>query len=69
MAIDIENDPGWRYLRLSREQMMIEHSKPYDSKKDVWVPDAEEGFLHVQIVDKKGDMLTCSTPKGLDVKH
>ncbi|VDM78678.1 unnamed protein product, partial [Strongylus vulgaris] len=42
---DYEKDPGWQYLRLSKEQMEKEHNAPYDSKKNVWVPDPEEGYV------------------------
>jgi myosin protein heavy chain len=31
--MDYEKDPGWQYLRISREQMIQEQSVPYDSKK------------------------------------
>ena len=39
MAFDqiCEKDPGWQYLRLSRDQLMKDASKPYDSKKNIWV--------------------------------
>jgi len=55
-----EKDPGWQYLRLTREQMLQETSKPYDSKKNVWIPDAEEGYVAGQIVSKKGDTVTVT---------
>ncbi|VDM49700.1 unnamed protein product [Toxocara canis] len=56
--MDYENDPGWQFLRQSREQMIADQSKPYDSKKDCWIPDAEEGFIPAQIKSTKGDMVT-----------
>lgn len=28
-----EKDPGWQFLRITREQMIQEQSVPYDSKK------------------------------------
>lgn len=42
---------------MSREAMIKEQSKPYDSKKNVWVPDAEEGYAPGEIVTKKGDSI------------
>ncbi|CAJ0945734.1 unnamed protein product, partial [Mesorhabditis belari] len=53
-----ESDPGWQYLKRSREQELIDSSKPYDSKKSVWIPDAEEGFLPAEIKSTKGDQVT-----------
>ncbi|ETN83119.1 myosin head [Necator americanus] len=32
-----------------------EHSRPYDSKKNVWVPDPEEGYVAADIKSAKGD--------------
>ncbi|CAD6189770.1 unnamed protein product [Caenorhabditis auriculariae] len=49
MSLEHEKDPGWQYLRRSREQMLEDQSRPYDSKKNVWVPDAEEGYLAGEI--------------------
>ncbi|XGW09174.1 hypothetical protein V3C99_011464 [Haemonchus contortus] len=50
-----EKDPGWQYLRRSREQMLKDQSRPYDSKKNVWIPDAEEGYVAAEIKSTKGD--------------
>ncbi|KHN83384.1 Myosin-4 [Toxocara canis] len=55
MALEYESDPGWQYLRRSREQIAADQSAPYDSKKDVWIPDKEEGYIAAQIVSTKGD--------------
>ncbi|CAJ0577950.1 unnamed protein product, partial [Mesorhabditis spiculigera] len=62
-----EKDPGWQYLRRTREEQLADTSKPYDSKKDVWVPDAEDGFVHAQITGTKGDTVTLTTDKGNEV--
>ncbi|VDM96192.1 unnamed protein product [Thelazia callipaeda] len=60
MSLEIENDPGWQYLRLNRERMTKEQSMPFDSKKDVWIPDKEEGYVAAQIISTKGDLITVS---------
>jgi myosin heavy chain 6/7 len=52
-----EKDPGWQYLRLTREQMIKEQSAPYSAKKNVWIPDVEEGYVGGEIVTKKGDVV------------
>ncbi|CAJ0928963.1 unnamed protein product, partial [Mesorhabditis belari] len=61
---DHEKDPGWQYLRRSREEMLKDQSIPYDSKKNVWVPDAEDGFVAAEINATKGDSVTVTTCKG-----
>uniref|UniRef100_A0A7E4V522 Myosin head n=1 Tax=Panagrellus redivivus TaxID=6233 RepID=A0A7E4V522_PANRE len=57
-SLECEKDPGWKYLRLTREQLIKEQSAPYDSKKNVWIPDSEEGYLAAEIISKKGDTVT-----------
>ncbi|CAB3407109.1 unnamed protein product [Caenorhabditis bovis] len=64
--MDYENDPGWQYLRRSREQMLEDQSKPYDSKKNCWIPDAEEGYLAAEITATKGDQVTVVTVRGTE---
>jgi myosin heavy chain 6/7 len=41
--------------------------KSYDSKKNVWIPDPEEGFITAEIKSTKGDMVTLVTAKGNEV--
>uniref|UniRef100_A0A8R1HU94 Uncharacterized protein n=1 Tax=Caenorhabditis japonica TaxID=281687 RepID=A0A8R1HU94_CAEJA len=62
-----EKDPGWQYLRRSREQIMEDQSKPYDSKKNCWIPDPEEGYLAGEITATKGDQVTIVTARGNEV--
>ncbi|KAK6017062.1 myosin SH3-like domain protein, partial [Ostertagia ostertagi] len=52
---EYEKDPGWQYLKRSREQQLKDQSQPYDSKKSVWVPDPEEGYVAGEIKSTKGD--------------
>ncbi|EPB79755.1 myosin head [Ancylostoma ceylanicum] len=67
MALDHENDPGWQYLRRSREQALEDQSKPYDSKKNCWIPDAEDGYIAAEITSTKGDQITVVTARGNEV--
>ncbi|KAF1748516.1 hypothetical protein GCK72_024983 [Caenorhabditis remanei] len=64
--MDYENDPGWKYLRRSREQMLEDQSKPYDSKKNVWIPDAEEGYIEGVITKTAGENVTVSVGPGAE---
>ncbi|UMM12491.1 hypothetical protein L5515_001241 [Caenorhabditis briggsae] len=49
MSLEYEKDPGWQYLKRSREQQLADQSRPYDSKKNVWIPDPEEGYIEGEI--------------------
>ncbi|VDK57298.1 unnamed protein product [Cylicostephanus goldi] len=44
-----------------------DQSKPYDSKKNCWVPDAEEGYVAGEITGTKGDSVTVVTARGNEV--
>ena len=62
--MDYENDPGWKYLRLSRDELAQAQAKPYDSAVDCWCPDPTEGYVHGKITATKGDMVTIVPAKG-----
>ncbi|CAJ0963541.1 unnamed protein product, partial [Mesorhabditis belari] len=64
---ECEKDPGWQFLKRTREQILQDQSKPYDSKKDVWCPDPEDGYIAGQITGTKGDNVTITTAKGNEV--
>ncbi|CAL4134764.1 unnamed protein product, partial [Meganyctiphanes norvegica] len=49
-------DPS-EFLFVSREDKMKDMAKPYDAKKDCWVPDADEGFKLGEIAKEEGDMV------------
>ncbi|VDL83754.1 unnamed protein product [Nippostrongylus brasiliensis] len=54
----------------SRLRMLIQvlslqdQSRPYDSKKNCWVPDAEEGYIEGIIKKTAGDDVTVSLGQG-----
>lgn len=58
-----DEDPA-PYLFVSLEQRRIDQSKPYDSKKNCWVPDEKEGYLIGEIKATKGDIVSVSLPGG-----
>lgn len=46
-----EDDPGYVYLEVSREERATSAAKPFDSKKNCWIPDAEDGtFYYCQVI-------------------
>ncbi|VDO88332.1 unnamed protein product [Heligmosomoides polygyrus] len=64
---DFEKDPGFVYLGLTREAKTESANRPFDSKKNVWVPDAEDGFVAAEIQSVQGDQVTVVTAKGNSV--
>lgn len=40
-----EEDEGYPYLEVSREEKSTNAAKPFDSKKNCWIPDADDGIL------------------------
>lgn len=40
---DFESDPGYPFLAVTREERIQFSSTPFDSKKNCWIPDAEDG--------------------------
>nr|CRZ24364.1 BMA-MYO-5 [Brugia malayi] len=62
---EYESNPGWQYLRQRQQQVLIT-SKKFDSKKNVWVPDEEEGFIAAEIKSTKDDFVTLITCKGVE---
>lgn len=59
-----EDEDPTPYLFVSLEQRRIDQSKPYDSKKNCWVPDEKEGYLLGEIKATKGDIVTVGLPGG-----
>lgn len=47
---DLEGDPGLEFLAVSRDEVMTFISTPFDSKKNCWVPDEEEGERAVALL-------------------
>uniref|UniRef100_A0A0K0EJG7 Myosin head n=1 Tax=Strongyloides stercoralis TaxID=6248 RepID=A0A0K0EJG7_STRER len=64
--MDYENDPGWKYLRRTRDEMLQDQSRPYDSKKNFWMPDPEEGYVAVELSSTKGDTATVTLAGGVE---
>ncbi|CAD6186727.1 unnamed protein product [Caenorhabditis auriculariae] len=59
-----ENDPGFPYLGITREQKAASAARPFDSKKNCWIPDPEDGFVAAEIQSTQGDQVTVITSKG-----
>lgn len=52
------------YLRKSDKERLEAQTRPFDMKKECFVPDVEEEYLKASITGRDGDKVTCETSKG-----
>uniref|UniRef100_A0AC35UID6 Myosin motor domain-containing protein n=1 Tax=Rhabditophanes sp. KR3021 TaxID=114890 RepID=A0AC35UID6_9BILA len=64
--MNCEEHESWPYLRQTREKTLKDQSKPYDSKKNFWLADAEEGYIAVELKSTKGDTGSVLVTGGLE---
>uniref|UniRef100_A0A8I5NDB5 Myosin-7 n=1 Tax=Papio anubis TaxID=9555 RepID=A0A8I5NDB5_PAPAN len=55
------------YLRKSEKERLEAQTRPFDLKKDVFVPDDKEEFVKAKIVSREGGKVTAETEKGKTV--
>uniref|UniRef100_A0A914CZ22 Myosin N-terminal SH3-like domain-containing protein n=1 Tax=Acrobeloides nanus TaxID=290746 RepID=A0A914CZ22_9BILA len=55
---------GYPYLEVSRDEQVAYAAMPFDSKKNCWVPDQDEGYIAAEIKSIEDDRLTVVTKKG-----
>jgi hypothetical protein len=46
---DFESDEGYPFLAVSKDDKIKFASQPFDSKKNCWIPDEEDGQFSHQI--------------------
>ncbi|ELU16992.1 hypothetical protein CAPTEDRAFT_118513 [Capitella teleta] len=56
------DDPDFQYLCVDKKKLLAE-AQPFDSKKNVWVTCAKDGFVKAEIQSTKGDEVTVLTEK------
>ena len=44
---DFESDEGYPFLAISKDDKIKFASQPFDSKKNCWIPDEEDGIFIV----------------------
>lgn len=59
-----EFGPAASYLRKSDKERLEAQTRPFDMKKECFVPDAEEEYLKASVTSRDGDKVTCETSKG-----
>lgn len=55
------------YLLVENDPYLKDQSKPFDSKKNCWIPDAEDGYIAAEITSTKGDNVTVVSARGNEV--
>ncbi|KAK9398241.1 Myosin-6 [Crotalus adamanteus] len=55
------------FLRMSEKSRIEAQTRPFDMKKDVFVPDAKEEFVKAKIVSREGGKITAETENGKTV--
>uniref|UniRef100_A0A7N8X293 Myosin heavy chain 7 n=1 Tax=Mastacembelus armatus TaxID=205130 RepID=A0A7N8X293_9TELE len=55
------------YLRKSDKERLEATTRPFDMKKECFVPDHDEEFVKASIVSREGDKVTVQTEKGKTV--
>ncbi|RXN14849.1 myosin-7-like protein [Labeo rohita] len=62
-----EFGPAAPYLRKSDIERLEAQTRPFDMKKECFVPNPEEEYVKASIVSRDGDKVTCDTSKGQTV--
>lgn len=52
------------FLRKSDQERLEAQTRPFDMKRECFVPDPEEEFVKGTIISREGDKVTCNTEKG-----
>ncbi|KAF4790133.1 myosin-7 [Turdus rufiventris] len=55
------------YLRKSEKERLAAQTRPFDLKKDIFVPDEKEEFVKATIVSREGSKITAETEHGKTV--
>ena len=55
------DDPDFQFLCVDRKKLMAEQTKPFDGKKNCWIPDEKDGYIKAEIQATKGEDVTVLT--------
>ncbi|KPP59789.1 Myosin-6-like, partial [Scleropages formosus] len=59
-----EFGPAAPYLRKSDKERLEAQTRPFDMKKECFVPDPDEEYVKGSVISREGDKVTCQTEKG-----
>lgn len=52
------------YLRKSDRERLEAQTRPFDMKKECFVPDPDEEYVKASVITREGDKVTVQTEKG-----
>lgn len=52
------------YLRKSDRERLEAQTRPFDMKRECFVPDPDEEYVKASIISREGDKVTAQTAKG-----
>jgi len=52
------------YLRKSDRERLEAQTRPFDMKKQCFVPDVDEEYVKASIISREGDKVTANTERG-----
>uniref|UniRef100_A0A8C5T2K6 Uncharacterized protein n=1 Tax=Malurus cyaneus samueli TaxID=2593467 RepID=A0A8C5T2K6_9PASS len=55
------------YLRKSEKERLAAQTRPFDLKKDIFVPDEKEEYVKATIISREGSKITAQTEHGKTV--
>ncbi len=59
----LEEDPDMKPLVVPKKLLAEAQAKPFDGKKNCWIPHEKEGFLEAEIQTIKGEEITVKVIK------
>ena len=59
--------PEFVYLAVDKKKL-LEEQKPFDGKKNCWIPDKKEGYLRALIESTKGEEVTVQIEDSTEVR-
>ena len=59
-----EFGPAASYLRKSDKERLEAQTRPFDMKKECFVPDADEEYVKATISSREGDSVIAETERG-----
>ena len=54
-------DPDFRFLCVDRRRLLAEQTKPFDGRKNCWIPDPKHGYVRAEIQTARGQEVSVLT--------
>ena len=57
-----------KYLLVPKSERIMFQARPFDGKKNCFIPDHKEGFIPAEITGREGGLVVVKTGKGEVIK-